>query len=69
MYAFVDTLVPRKCEANERGKSKHRICQTCWWDKDFGFCRENIPHFCPGCVNDLPYPESIIIDIIDLTNN
>jgi len=65
---FVGTLVPRKCEANEIGKCKHRICQPCWWNKDFGFCRENISHSCPGCVKGLPYTDSIVIDIIDLTN-
>jgi hypothetical protein len=61
------SLIPLKCQVNERGKIKHRICQSCWWSKDFGFGRENISHSCPGCVNGLPYPDTFVTCTIDLT--
>jgi len=68
-FGINSCLIPLKCEVNKKGKVKHRICQICWWNKDFGFGRENISHLCPGCVNNLPYPETIIIDTIDLTSD
>jgi hypothetical protein len=48
-----DTLIPQKC-LNKNGKSAHRICQDCWWNK---FALEGISHECPGCVKGLPLTE------------
>jgi hypothetical protein len=48
-----DTFVPVRC-LNQYGRSAHRICSKCWWDKKKGFAREDISHECPGCRKGLP---------------
>jgi len=63
------SLMPLKCEP-PRGKSKHRICQDCWWNKDTGFALEGPRHACPGCTNGVPYPDAITTTaVIDLTSD
>jgi hypothetical protein len=53
-----NTLVPVECLIKHREKA-HRICESCWWNPDAGFARENASHKCPGCKKGLPLTEPL----------
>ncbi len=42
------TLLPTQCV--KKMEMVHKICETCWWDEEKGFARENGCHKCPGCM-------------------
>ena len=64
------TLVPARC-LTKHGERAHRICNSCWWNPETGFAREDAPHGCPGCQKGFPLtaplkkrtpnPEDIIV--------
>jgi len=42
----------RKC-LNEHGRSAHRVCEKCWWEKIIPWSQQ-LHLKCPGCVKHLP---------------